>query len=347
MSSQSSSSRNPFGATSKDDVDGLTGNIFSGVYMNSGSHASTLDRLYAWERKLYDEVKASGAICRQYDEKCRHLRHQESRGESQMSIDRTRAVVKDLHSRILVAIQRIDMISKNIEDLRDKELQPQLEELIGSLTRMWTTMLECHQHQHEIIKLSSSGNMKVLIRSESQFQATLFLQVELSTLCSNFQKWIASHRSYLHSLNSWLRKCVKPLRGKKSSRKKKEADIPITKYAVAPIFKTCEKWMKLLDDLPTKDLEDAIKGLVADINHSVPRQEKRRSSSRFTFSLPHNGGLNSETGEIHINDPPMDLQSSLEIFLGKLEVFSYVSQQKYMDLKKEIDKAKEEYDKSK
>lgn len=347
VSSQSSSSRNPFGATSKDDVDGLTGNIFSGVYMNSGSHASTLDRLYAWERKLYDEVKASGAICRQYDEKCRHLRHQESRGESQMSIDRTRAVVKDLHSRILVAIQRIDMISKNIEDLRDKELQPQLEELIGSLTRMWTTMLECHQHQHEIIKLSSSGNMKVLIRSESQFQATLFLQVELSTLCSNFQKWIASHRSYLHSLNSWLRKCVKPLRGKKSSRKKKEADIPITKYAVAPIFKTCEKWMKLLDDLPTKDLEDAIKGLVADINHSVPRQEKRRSSSRFTFSLPHNGGLNSETGEIHINDPPMDLQSSLEIFLGKLEVFSYVSQQKYMDLKKEIDKAKEEYDKSK
>ena len=48
-----------------------------------------------------------------------------------MSIDRTRAVVKDLYSRILVAIQRIDMISKNIEDLRDKELQPQLEELIG------------------------------------------------------------------------------------------------------------------------------------------------------------------------------------------------------------------------
>ena len=25
--------------------------------MNAGSHASTLDRLHAWERKLYDEVK--------------------------------------------------------------------------------------------------------------------------------------------------------------------------------------------------------------------------------------------------------------------------------------------------
>ncbi|OQU92687.1 hypothetical protein SORBI_3001G389100 [Sorghum bicolor] len=231
MSSLSSSSRNPLGTTSKDDTDGLTGNIFGGVYMNSGSHASTLDRLYAWERKLYDEVKAGSAVCRQYDEKCRQLRHQESRGESQMSIDKTRAVVKDLHSRILVAIQRIDMISKNIEDLRDKELQPQLEELIGSLTRMWATMLECHRHQHDIIKLvSNTGNMKASIRSESQFQATLLLQVELNTLCSNFQKWIASHKAYLQSLNSWLLKCVKSLQKKrKSSRKKKVEADPITK----------------------------------------------------------------------------------------------------------------------
>ncbi|RCV45047.1 hypothetical protein SETIT_9G421800v2 [Setaria italica] len=347
MSSLSSSSRNPLGTTTKDDTDGLTGNIFSGVYMNAGSHASTLDRLYAWERKLYDEVKASSAICRQYDEKCRQLRHQESRGESQMSIDKTRAVVKDLHSRILVAIQRIDMISKNIEDLRDKELQPQLEELIGSLTRMWKTMLECHWNQHEIIKLvCNSGSMKISIRSESQLQATLLLQVELSTLCSNFQKWISSHRAYLNSLNSWLLKCVKSLqRRRKSSRKKKVEADPITKYAVAPIFKTCESWINLLDDLPTKDLEDAIKGLATDINRSMPHQEKRRGSSKLTFSLSHSGRLNGELGDIHRSDPPMDLQSSLEMFLGKLENFSEVSLQKYKDLKEEIDEAKTNYEK--
>ncbi|KAL6902236.1 hypothetical protein ACP4OV_005112 [Aristida adscensionis] len=344
MSSLSSSSRNPLGATSKEDTDGLTGNIFGGVYMNAGSHASTLDRLYAWERKLYDEVKASSSICRQYDEKCRQLRHQESRGESQMSIDRTRAVVKDLHSRILVAIQRIDMISKNIEDLRDKELQPQLEELIGSLTRMWATMLECHRQQHEIIKmLSNGGNMKVLIRSESQFQATLLLQVELNTLCSNFQKWIASHKSYLHSLNSWLLKCVKSLRSRKKSRKK-EADIPITKYVVAPIFKTCESWINLLDGLPTEDLEGAIKGLAADISHSVPRQERRRGSSKLTFSLSRSGSLNGEMEGIHRNGP-VDLQSSLEIFLGKLEFFSNASLQSYIGLTEEIETAKVEYEK--
>lgn len=56
-SSRSSSSGNPLGLNSKDDVEELNNNLFSNTCMFSGSHASTLDRLYAWERKLYDEVK--------------------------------------------------------------------------------------------------------------------------------------------------------------------------------------------------------------------------------------------------------------------------------------------------
>lgn len=66
-----------------------------------------------------------------------------------MSVDRTRAVVKDLYSRICVAIQRIDMISKNIEDLRDKELQPQLEELIG---RYWFSIYFVRNYIHIAIQ---------------------------------------------------------------------------------------------------------------------------------------------------------------------------------------------------
>lgn len=73
-------------------------------------------------------------IRREYDLKCRMLRLQDSRAESANKTDKTRAVVKDLHSRIRVAIHRISSISKLIEDLRDKELQPQLEELIGGYT---------------------------------------------------------------------------------------------------------------------------------------------------------------------------------------------------------------------
>lgn len=65
-----------------------------------------------------------------YDSRRKVLRQLESKGESSRKIDKVRAVVKDLHSRIGVAIHRINSISRKIEELRDKELQPQLEELI-------------------------------------------------------------------------------------------------------------------------------------------------------------------------------------------------------------------------
>lgn len=57
VSSLSSSSRNFLGTTMKDDTEEPSSNLFNSICMNSGSHASTLDRLYAWERKLYDEIK--------------------------------------------------------------------------------------------------------------------------------------------------------------------------------------------------------------------------------------------------------------------------------------------------
>lgn len=73
--------------------------------------------------------------------KCKILRQLESKGESYHKIDKTRAVVKDLHSRIRVAIHRIESISKRIEDLRDTELQPQLEELIEGYVPFLSSLL--------------------------------------------------------------------------------------------------------------------------------------------------------------------------------------------------------------
>lgn len=56
-SSRSSSSRNPLTTASKDDNDDSGSDFVEEFCMIAGSHSSTLDRLYAWERKLYDEVK--------------------------------------------------------------------------------------------------------------------------------------------------------------------------------------------------------------------------------------------------------------------------------------------------
>lgn len=78
-----------------------------------------------------------------FDQRCKLLRQQESRGEN---TDKTRAAVKGLHSRIKVAIQRIDSISQKIEEIRDKELQPQLEELIDGYAHIHSLIVYIYQN---------------------------------------------------------------------------------------------------------------------------------------------------------------------------------------------------------
>jgi hypothetical protein len=56
-SSRSASSRNALATPSKDDADDSGSDFIEEFCMIAGSHSSTLDRLYAWERKMYDEVK--------------------------------------------------------------------------------------------------------------------------------------------------------------------------------------------------------------------------------------------------------------------------------------------------
>lgn len=344
-SSLSSSSRN-LGPISKDENDNLGNNLFGGMCMNSGSHAATLDRLYAWERKLYDEVKASGTIRREYDMKCRLLRHQDSRGESQYKIDRTRASVKDLHSRIRIAIHRINSISKTIEEIRDKELQPQLEELIGGLTRMWMKMLDCHKQQYYIISASSNNSSTKLstVRSESHRQATLLLQFELASLCSSFTKWMTSHESYLQYINEWLLKCIIIVSLQHKSSRRRNTQFSPRRDIAPPIFVTCRDWLRLLEQLPSKEVADAIKDLVEVTSHFLPKLEKGHGTKK-------GGGGRYE--ELHVNETVVDwslkcdsLQSGMVVFLDRLKSFAEASVVKYVGLQKSIDEARAAYERA-
>ncbi|GMY10257.1 nitrate regulatory gene2 protein [Fagus crenata] len=349
-SSRSSSSRNPLGANSKDDIDELNDNLFDNFCMISGSHASTLDRLYAWERKLYDEVKASGIVRKEYDLKCKILRQLESNGESSHKIDKTRAVVKDLHSRIRVAIHRIDSISKRIEDLRDKELQPQLEELIEGLSRMWEVMSECHKRQYHIISVVyNSGNTKISIHSESHRQITIYLENELSSLSSSFTKWVGAQRSYLQAINGWLYKCVS-ITQKVSKRKRKQPPPSLRDFG-PPIFMTCDFWLEKLVSLDAKPLADSIKYLAAETARFVPRQEKNQGKDVNRPYLPSwKADNDSDSTKTLIdeasgdrNSGSNDFQSNLLEFLHRLYDFAESSVSMYVELRKAIESAKTRY----
>ncbi|KAH9618865.1 hypothetical protein KSS87_014146 [Heliosperma pusillum] len=341
---RSSSSRNPLGSNSRDDVEDYTSDLFENFYKISGSHASTLDRLFAWEKKLYDEVKASQLVRREYDVKCKLLRQQESRCESQQRIDKTRAIVKDLHSRIRIAIHRIDSISRKIEEMRDQELQPQLEELIDGLRRMWEVMFECHKLQVHIITISfSNGNAKLFLQSESRRQITVTLEDELSNLSASFTKWSNALRTYVQAINVWLHKCVS-VKEKSSKKRRWAAPLQLTlRNAGPPIYTTCGVWLDSLEKLPAKEVADTIKGLAAEVSRFIPRQEKahgkkaREKDPELEMLTPHNAYEEWDTGYDHF-------RSSLVIFLSQVCNFAERSVKMYMGLQTNIEEAKRTYE---
>ncbi|OIW02784.1 hypothetical protein TanjilG_29560 [Lupinus angustifolius] len=342
----SRSSSNPLGANSKDEIEEPTNNLFDTSCMISGSHASTLDRLYAWERKLYDEVKASEIVRKEYDTKCKILRHLESQGEKTSTIDKTRAIVKDLHSRIRVSIHRIDSISKRIEELRDKELQPQLEELIEGLSRMWEVMFDCHRLQFQIMSASyHNSHARMTMHSELHRQIAAYLEDELHFLSSNLTRWIGAQKSYLEALTGWLQKCVS-LQQKSSKRKRRPQSELLRSYG-PPIYATCYVWLEKLGTLPIKDVADSIKSLAADTARLLPHQDKSERKGMPVWKddivgESSNNLLRDDTSEDWVSGFDR-FRASLIRFLGQLNSLSSSSVKMYTELRQDIQVAKHNY----
>ncbi|XP_044469814.1 protein ALTERED PHOSPHATE STARVATION RESPONSE 1-like [Mangifera indica] len=340
-SSRSSSSRNPLNTGAKDDMSDSGSDFFEDFCMIAGSHASSLDRLYAWEKKLYDEVKASEYIQKQYDQKCDQLRHQFAKDHSTHAIDKTRSVIKDLYSRIIVALQSVDSISRRIEKMRDEELHPQLVELIQGLIRMWKAMLECHHAQYITISLayhsrSSAGTPQG--DTHKQILAQLLEEVECFGL--SFADWINSLTSYVIALNGWLNNCILPQQERSKSRK------PFSpRRAVAPpIFVLCRDWSAGLSSLPSDELSNEIKTFLSDLQQLMQQQAEQQQEKQKLLDA-NNGESEGKDDEKNDNASVnlSCLHTSLAKVLDRLNKFSEASLKMYEDIRLKNDQAVESY----
>ncbi|KAI5085046.1 hypothetical protein GOP47_0001215 [Adiantum capillus-veneris] len=174
-----------------------------------GSHASTLERLYAWEKKLYDEVKAGEMIRIAFDRKCQQLHNLDAKGGDPAVIDKTRAALKKLDTRLIVAFRAIHLASMRIQKLTNEELYPQLAELLGGLLNMWQVMLECHKAQAAIAAEMQTIENSVAANeaSEAHIKATSQLEYELEKWQTHFQLWTNAQKNYIQTLHAWLSKC--------------------------------------------------------------------------------------------------------------------------------------------
>ncbi|KAH7441971.1 hypothetical protein KP509_03G064300 [Ceratopteris richardii] len=174
-----------------------------------GSHASTLERLYAWEKKLYDEVKAGEMIRISFDQKCQQLHDLDAKGGDPVAIDKTRASLKKLDTRLIVALRTIHLASMRIQKLTNEELYPQLMELLGGLMSMWNVMWECHKAQAVVAAETQSLENSVAANeaSETHIKATCQLEYELERWQVHFQRWISAQKHYIKALHMWMSKC--------------------------------------------------------------------------------------------------------------------------------------------
>jgi hypothetical protein len=78
-----------------------------------------------------------------HDRKCRKLKRLDERGADFNKVDSTRTFIRDLSTKISMAINVVDKISMTINKIRDEELWPQLKGLIQGYVNLTTSNLVC------------------------------------------------------------------------------------------------------------------------------------------------------------------------------------------------------------
>ncbi|CBI40119.3 unnamed protein product, partial [Vitis vinifera] len=360
-SSRSSSSRFLMNSSSsRDEGYESSSDVSEESCMFSGSHQSTLDRLYAWEKKLYDEVKSGEKIRIAYERKCNRLRNQDVRGDDPSSVDKTRAGIRDLHTQIKVSIHSVEAVSKRIEALRDEELQPQLLELVQGLARMWKVMAECHQIQKRTLdeaKLLLAGTPSKIAEAKKQgavsttttephrlARSAANLEAELRNWKACFELWITSQRSYMRALAGWLLRCIRS--GPGSPRRTSGAP---------PIFGICTQWSRFLDDIhevPVLEGLDFFATGVGSLYAQQLREDSRRApggSKRFgggsggSLEVVEVGGVVEEevmTAEKMAEVAIRVLCAGMSVAMSSLTEFAIGSAEGYANLVKQWDNTK-------
>ncbi|KAG8057612.1 hypothetical protein GUJ93_ZPchr0002g25376 [Zizania palustris] len=261
-SSVSSSYRSELGASSNSlswtDKSETKSDIFDDYGgMKSGSHSQTLGRLYAWEKKLYEEVKAIDQIRQIYEKKCVQLRNQDAKAES---------------------------ISDRIQKLRDEELQPQLVELLQGLTRSWKIMVDSHETQRQIMFEVNSFICPAYGKfcNDAQRHATLKLEVELRNWRSCFMIYVSTQKAYIEALDGWLSKfiltdTIRYSRGISS--------IAPDRSSAPPMVVICHDWYTTLSKFQNKRVAFTMRNFIRSVRVLWLKQGEEQQQKRKVDGL--------------------------------------------------------------
>ncbi|KAG9452174.1 hypothetical protein H6P81_005078 [Aristolochia fimbriata] len=266
-------SKPPLAIRYKLDTDSL------GVSDGPKSHCSTLERLLAWEKKLYEEIKAREGVKIEHEKKLSSLQSQEYRGHEEAKLDKTKASIKKLQSLMVVTSEAVSTTSAAITKVRDNELAPQLVELCCGLMRMWRSMNQSHEIQNDIVQqVRFLVNRSLAGESTTDLhrQATHHLESAISAWHSSFCRLINYLREYVKSLHGWLKLSLISVGD--------DRDTPVVTRVAADLFTFCDEWKQALGRVPDTVASEAIKSFVRVVHAIAEKQAEEVKIKKRTES---------------------------------------------------------------
>lgn len=240
---------------------------------NPENLSSTLEKLYAWEKKLYKEVKDEERLRAIYEKQFKRLKTLDNLGAESSKIDATRASIRKLETKIDICIRTAESIMGRIHELRDNELQPQLAALVNGFIRMWKFMLKCHQKQFQAIMESRSQSLKINIgmQGDEGLKAIVELEKELLNWCSQFNNWVKTQKSYVRSLNEWLIRC---LPNEPEETADGIAPFSPSRFDAPPVFIICNDWHQAMTRISETGVAGAMHEFAQKLHELWERQDE-------------------------------------------------------------------------
>ncbi|OEL20144.1 hypothetical protein BAE44_0018840 [Dichanthelium oligosanthes] len=240
-----------------------------------GYHGKTLEKIYNEEQKLYKLVKDEEFARLQYKKHISMLQKLESGEHDKLHAERVRDAIEELQTRIISLEEAVSLACFSISRLRDEELYPQIIELSAGLVHMWRNMYECHQVQNHIAQQANFlGNIPGSEpTSDTHWQATSQLEIEVSGWHIAFRNLIALQREYISILNQWIKltDCLPDDDGLMKSS--------------SGICSLSEELQRALERLPEKVAVEAIKTFMSVIHSIVVQQSEERQLKKKSDNM--------------------------------------------------------------
>ncbi|KAL5558790.1 hypothetical protein UlMin_035001 [Ulmus minor] len=235
------------------------------------THATILDKLLAWEKKLYDEVKQGELMKFEYQRKVALLNKQKKRSASAESLEKTKAAVSHLHTRYIVDMQSMDSTVLEVNRLRDEQLYPKLVSLADGMAKMWQNMCSHHDSQLNIVMELKGLDLAHTPKETTKHhhERTEQLHNVVQEWNSQFEKLVSHQKQYIQALNSWLKLNLIPI---ESSLKEKISSPP--RVQRPPIQSLLLGWHDFLEKLPDELAKSAISSFAAVIKTIIIHQDE-------------------------------------------------------------------------